>query len=162
MAPDPGCLCPATTPGFGRDLKFLAMTLALTILGGIAAASLAAYLTHYLTSRRDLRKRRAELRTEYLLGAYRAIASATRPDLAANGEDARALEQGLEDIQLLGNVEQIEIAVGVIEAMANGGEASPDDLLQALRGELRAELDLETVEAVPRHLRIKKPGGGGS
>ena len=71
------------------------MTLALTILGGVVAAAIAAVLAHRLTSQRDQANRRSNLRIEYLLGAYRALADVAHRDLNPATERVRAFEQGL-------------------------------------------------------------------
>lgn len=81
------------------------MTLTVTILGSLCVAAIAAVMAHRFTSRRDLANRRKDLRTQYLLSAYRAVSASMNRDLRQSAQDARALEQGLSDIQLLGSRE---------------------------------------------------------
>lgn len=130
------------------------MTLVVTILGGICAAGVAAVLAHRLTSRRDQANRRSDLRIEYLMRAYRTIADTAHRDLDPTAEHARAFEQGLADIQLLGSKAQAEMAVAVAKQLAGSGGADLDDLLLSLRDELRAELKLEAISKHPFHLRV--------
>jgi hypothetical protein len=130
------------------------MALALTILGGVVAAAIAAVLAHRLTSRRDQANRRSDLRVEYLVGAYRAIADTAHRDLNPSAEHVRAFEQGLADIQLLGSKVQAEMAIAVGKQLASTGGADLDTLLLSLRDELRTELELETIPIAPFTVRV--------
>jgi hypothetical protein len=130
------------------------MTLALTILGGICAAAIAAVLTHRLTSRRDQMNRRDDSRIQYLLTAYRTVADTSHRDLDPGSANARTFEQGLADIQLLGSKEQAEMAVAVGKSLAENGEAHMDELLLSLRDDLRGELKLEPLAGSPFHIRV--------
>lgn len=130
------------------------MALALTILGGVAAAAIAAVLAHRLTSQRDQANRRSDLRIEYLLGAYRTLADTAHRDLDPNAEHVRAFERGLADIQLLGSPDQAAMAVRVGHQLATEGGADLDDLFLSLRDDLREELDLEPLPKSPVHVRV--------
>lgn len=130
------------------------MTLALTIVGSIGAAAIAAVLAHRLTSHRDQTNRRSDLRVQYLLGAYRAVADAAHRDLDPGSAHVLKFEQGLADIQLLGSKEQAEMAVVITRALAKKGEAQMDDLLLSLRDDLRDELKLDRLPQPPFHMRV--------
>lgn len=130
------------------------MTLALTILGGVVAAAIAAVLAHRLTSRRDQANRRSDLRIEYLLGAYRALADTAHRDLHPTADHVRAFEHALADIQLLGSEEQAALAIRVGHQLAAESSADFDDLLLSLRDDLREELALEPVASAPSHVRV--------
>jgi hypothetical protein len=130
------------------------MTLAVTILGSVCAAAIAAVLAHRLTSRRDQVNRRNDLRVEYLMRAYRTIADTAHRDLDPTSATARIFEQGLADIQLLGSKEQAEMAISVGKQLASAGGAGLDALLLSLRDELRTELELEAIPTAPFHVRI--------
>lgn len=134
------------------------MTLVLTILGGVAAAAIAAVLAHRLTSQRDQANRRSDLRIEYLLGAYRALADVAHRDLDPATERVRAFEQGLADIQFLGSEEQAQMAIRVGQQLAAESRADFDDLLLSLRDDLRKELDLEPIASTPSHVRVVMDG----
>lgn len=130
------------------------MTLLLTVVGSIFVAAIAAVLAHRLTSRRDQTNRRSDLRVQYLLSAYRAVANAAHRDLDPGSAHVQTFEQGLADIQLLGSLDQAEMAVAIGKALANDGEAHMDDLLLSLRDDLREELELEALPRPPSHMRI--------
>ncbi len=140
---------------------FAALALVLTILGSLLAAACTAVLAHRFTSRRDLINRRSELRIQYLLSAYRALANPANRDLESSYNDARAFEDGLADIQLLGSRPQAEMARQIAYSMATKGEASLDELLLSLRDELRGVLGLERLQGNPVHTRfVFSPEGG--
>jgi len=126
----------------------------LTILGGLFAAAVTAVLAHRFNSKRDHENRRSDLRIQYLLSAYRTVADTSERDLNSTPKDARAFEQGLSDIQLLGSNEQAVMAIDIANAMATNGEASLDDLLLSLRDDLRNELELEPMSRRPAHIRV--------
>ena len=130
------------------------MTLVIPIIGGVIAAAVAAVLAHRLTSQRDQANRRSDLRIEYLVGAYRALADTAHRDLVPNTDHVRAFERGLADVQLLGSESQAAMAVGIATQLAKTGQADFDDLLLSLRADLRRELGLEPVSGTPSHLRV--------
>lgn len=129
-----------------------------TILGGIVAATtgafIAAVLAHRFNSRRDQANRRSDVRVEYLLEAYRAISGSVGRDLERNDDDARLLEQGLSDIQLLGSHRQAKLAAEVALELERKGEVASQALLQALRDDLRGELELGELAEPAVHTRI--------
>lgn len=130
------------------------MTVAFTIIGGLLAAALTAVLAHRFTSRRDLSNRRSQMRIQYLLTAYRNVADTAFRDLEGSHQDARAFEEGLSDIQLLGSRPQAEMARHIALQMGSAGEADLDDLLLSLRNELREVLGLERLQGNPVHTRV--------
>jgi hypothetical protein len=130
------------------------MTVALTIMGSLGAAAIAAVLAHRLTSRRDHANRRSDLRVEYLLTAYRQIANAAHRELGPDTGDLHALEQGLSDIQLLGSAGQVGMAHDIAKKLGSTGTANVDDLLQSLRDDLRSELQLEPLDGQTIYVRI--------
>lgn len=133
------------------------MTLSLTILGGVLAAAIAAVLAHRLTSRRDQANRRSDLRVEYLLDVYRALADTAHRNLDPAADHVRAFEHALDDIQLLGTEQQAGMAIRVGQQLAAESRADSDDLLLSLRDDLRKELGLEPLTSTPSHVRIVPP-----
>lgn len=110
----------------------LAITAALTILGWFAA--------HRLAAARDRANKRREMRTSFLLDAYRRLEFAShRP---TTPEVAHALESALGDIQLMGSPTLAALVPPYIAALNNDPNSSPGPLLVVLRDELRHELDL--------------------
>lgn len=137
------------------------MTVFFTIIGGLLAAAFSAVLAHRFTSRRDLINRRSQLRIQYLLTAYRNVADTAHRDLEGSYRDARAFEEGLADIQLLGSRPQAEMARHIAYKMASSGGADLDDLLLSLRDELREVLGLERLQWSPVHTRVILKGESG-
>jgi hypothetical protein len=112
-------------------------------------------MAHWL--RRDHSKRqvvqRRELRTQYLLEAYRRLEGAGNRK-EPNRNDAKALESAVADIQLPGSAEQAHLARHFAVEFARTGQASLDPLLEALRLELRRELALPPLDEGITFLRI--------
>lgn len=119
---------------------------------GPALAALVAIVglgvTHALTSRRDLNAEKRKIRINFMIEAYRKLeAGSSRGKNQDKYSDQ--FHSSIADIQLLGSPEQVEIAKRIAVLMGKGtGEAvSINELLIALRSELRVELNLETVPA---------------
>jgi hypothetical protein len=68
----------------------------------------------------------------------------------------RPYESAIADIQLFGNAKQIELAQNVAKQFASQGSVSCDNLLEELRKDLRAELDLEQVTDMRVIVRIEE------
>jgi hypothetical protein len=103
--------------------------------------------------RRDRLSKKRDLRTQYLLDAYRRLEGAgnrREPDR----DDEKALESSVADVQLLGSPEQVHLARQFALAFARTGQAPLDPLLEALRGELRKELALPPLNEGITFLRI--------
>ncbi len=77
--------------------------------------------------------RRSDLRIQYLLDAYRALADMSHRKPDPGSANVKIFEQGLADIQLLGSKTQAELAVAVGKELAENGEANLDELLLSLR-----------------------------
>ncbi len=125
------------------DWSLLA-TAAIAVVGWLAA--------HRFASARDRQNKKRDLRTSYLIDAYRRLESAgTRPLCA---QTAAAFESAIADIQLLGTVEQVRLAQEFASQFAGQGSASLDPLLESLRRDLRSELKLEEIADPIAWLRI--------
>jgi hypothetical protein len=122
----------------------------LRLLGGpLLAAVIGGLIVHFATRRRDAENERRKQRIDYLLKAYRTLAHSAHRDLSR--EQKEAFESALSDVVLLGNPDQTRLARQIIARLADGGEASVDDLLVSFRKALRQELDLKDdgLEQVP-------------
>ena len=95
-------------------------TSALIGVGGWLAA-------HRFASARDRENKKRDMRTSYLIDAYRRLESAGTKPLCA--ESAKALESAVADIQLLGTIEQVHLAKDFASKFAGQGTASLDPLL---------------------------------
>ncbi|MBV9405334.1 MAG: hypothetical protein JO211_08310 [Acidobacteriaceae bacterium] len=114
------------------------------------------------TIRRDRLAKKRDLRTQYLLDAYRQLertANRREPTEA----DEKALEGAIADIQLLGSPKQVHLARRFALEFAESRTASFDELLEELREDLRKELSLPPLRAnriqFLRIVRSQSPGG---
>jgi len=94
-----------------------------------------------------------------LLDAYRRLEGAgNRREPGPDGE--KALESAIADIQLLGSREQVRLARQFTLEFAGRGQAPLDPPLEALRVDLRRELDLTPLDEGITFLRITRNGAG--
>jgi len=124
-----------------------------TVVSSVALALLGWVVGYIATIRRDRLSKKRDLRTQYLLDAYRRLEGAgnrRRP----GREDEKVLESSVADIQLLGSPEQAHLARQFALEFADTGRASLDALLEALRAELRKELALPPLNEGITFLRI--------
>jgi hypothetical protein len=128
------------------------MSLLLTwapILGPVLAALVAIVgfgVSHALTSKRDLKAEKRKVRVNFMIEAYRKLESGSCRGANA-AKYSEAFHSALADIQLLGSPLQVETARKIALALGSGtGEkVSINELLNALREELRGELGLPQV-----------------
>jgi hypothetical protein len=123
------------------------------VVSSVMLALLGWIVGYVATIRRDRLSKKRDLRTQYLLNAYRRLEGAgnrREPGL----DDEKALESSVADIQLLGLPEQVHLARQFALEFARTGQASLDPLLEALRIELRKELALPPLNEGITFLRI--------
>lgn len=119
----------------------------------VVSVLLSGYVAYITSVRRDRLSKQRDLRTQYLLEAYRRLESATnRPP--GSPADFRALESAIADIQLLGSPEQVHLAKKFTLDFAGSGAASFNQLLEDLRRELRKELALPPLDESIAFLRV--------
>jgi hypothetical protein len=124
-----------------------------TVLISALLAVLGWLVAYVSTIRRDRLTKQRDLRTQYLLDAYRRLEGAgNRRNPSADEE--KALESAVADIQLLGSAEQVQLARIFALEFAKNGQASLDPLLESLRLDLRSELALATIDERITFLRI--------
>jgi hypothetical protein len=125
--------------------------LLIPLLATALVAILGWFAAHRLTEARDQANKRREMRLTLLLGAYRALESATNRDFS--GEVAQAACKAFADIQLVGTAEQVKLAQTLMYEFGRtqGGDWQP--LLLSLREDLRAELGLRALDSQLVHLR---------
>lgn len=110
------------------------------------------YIVHRLNMERDRANKRRDLRTQYLIEAYRRIERATnRPKDFDNNLE---IETAIADIQLFGSAQQVKLAEKFAFDIARKSNAPTDELLLNLRDELRRELKLEKVDPEMTFLRL--------
>jgi hypothetical protein len=122
------------------EVVALCVTVVLAVVGFIVNA------------RAARRAKRRDIRTQFLLTAYRGIESASNRPLDASA--ARDLELALADVHLLGTDAQVKEAHQFADEWATNGGADAGPLLDELRRELRADLDLGPLSQRRTHLRI--------
>ncbi|WP_108653134.1 hypothetical protein [Dongshaea marina] len=119
----------------------------------VTIAAIGWIVAHYFTSRRDIRSKRRDLSTEYLIQAYRTLTNDVSHRESTN-ENRVALEETLSDIQLFGSEEQISMAHKLADDVANGGSFELDPLINSLRMDLRKQLALPPVKGNVKWLRF--------
>ena len=100
--------------------------------------------SHQFAAWRDRENKRREQRVAYLIGAFRALASASHHPRIH--EIAKEVEQAIADIQFFGTKAQIELARIFVHALVTKQNADLDPLLSSLRDELRKEIGREAYE----------------
>ena len=103
-------------------------------------------VVHWLNIKQDRENKRREIRVNYLLETILAVESDIRGGGAQGQEAART---ALLKAQILGSPEQINIALDITTEISGQSPGTPihlAPLLNSLRDELRAELDLDKVE----------------
>ncbi len=113
------------------------------------------YVAHGLNMRRDREAKRRELQLQFFIDAYRRIESVTNRSLSP--ESGRVLESATTDIQLFGTANQVRLVQEFVTTYAENRKAPIQPLLNALRDDLRRELDLEVTSGKLRALRIEWP-----
>jgi hypothetical protein len=133
------------------NVQLLLSILSSSFVAGVAGA----YVGHLLTSRRERKNRLQQQRIQYLVEAYRAFAKAVHhPRLY---EVADELELAVADVQLLGSPQLIELTQKFCRKMAADQVADLDDILEAIRRDLRAELGELPVSGRMMWFRISGP-----
>src|SRR5258706_12932537 len=112
------------------DLEYLKITITVVI------AVLGWIIGHYINSQRDVRVKRQETTTKYLIEAYRVLThDINRRELTV--ERKIKLENLIADIQLFGSSAQIKTAKDLVEEIVQKKDFSLDLLLNNLRDDLR-------------------------
>lgn len=135
---------------FGVTVAVTCVTVAVTIVGWFVA--------HRLSAWRDRVNRRSEERGHHLVSAYQTLGQIRGHDHAWELGDG--IQIAIADIQLFGTAEQIKSTVAWIKAAQSKKNIAIDELdtlLESLRRDLRAEIDLEPVEEKLWWVKIGPP-----
>jgi hypothetical protein len=133
----------------GEFLKWVVASLIIVIGWGVV---------HYLAEQRDVKNKKREIITGYLIEAYRNIEDGCGRGPQLTEDRKRKMEKAIADIQLFGSKDRVEVTKRFTETMNKDSYADPRDLLIDLRNELRKELELETASSSPEdiiHWRLK-------
>ncbi|MCK4912109.1 MAG: hypothetical protein KAS05_00120 [Candidatus Omnitrophica bacterium] len=96
---------------------------------------------HWLNRRRNFENKKREIRINYLIEAYRKLERGAIPN--AKNFDKGDFESAIADIQMLGNLEQVNIAYEFAIKATQGDGSKLQELLENLRMELRNELSIK-------------------
>ena len=110
---------------------------------------------HRLNAERDLHNKRVELRTKYLLEAYRNLEASVETEISRKNLDV--LESAISDIQLLGTPAQVDKVLAWSNQFSETGtheDVNLQDLLEDLRQNLRKELGLSEINKKIRHVKF--------
>ena len=131
-----------------------ALKLVLPLVVTAIVAMVGWIVVHRLNAERDLRNKRLELRTKYLLDIYRKLERSCGKSVTR--EVADDLEIVLADLQLLGSTEQVRLAREYIDRFGNRSLAGLNVLpiMEDIRNSIRTELGLERVDHPVTHFRL--------
>lgn len=101
-----------------------------------------------LSSQRDFKNKKREIRTQYLMNAYKIIASSANRENKEN--ENKEFEIAIEQVQFLGTEQQVLL----LETAIKSRNFTP--LLEDLRKDIRIELELETLPEGIKHFRFDK------
>jgi hypothetical protein len=132
------------------QLVTASITVGLAVVGWVVG--------HRVTSLRDLRNKRLELRTKYLLTTYlnldRSLNRTVTPEILCDLEDAVSV------LQLFGSDQEIKDTIEVARSLSGNHPESMDvsDFLASLRNSLRRELGLSPYHGPIANLRLTLGG----
>lgn len=101
-----------------------------------------------LSSQRDFKNKKREIRTQYLMNAYKIIASSANRENKEN--ENKEFEIAIEQVQFFGTEQQVLL----LETAIKSRNFTP--LLEDLRKDIRIELELETIPEGIKHFRFDK------
>ena len=128
------------------DYVKILVTTVLAVLGWITA--------HYFAAQRTLAAKRRDITLEHLINAYRVLTN----DISQRKLDddrQKKFEDLLSDIQLFGSTEQVNLARQLADKAASENHFELDPLINNLRDDLRAQLQLDAVSGNVQWLRYK-------
>jgi hypothetical protein len=121
------------------------------LLATAVVAFMGAWLAHAFAASRDRKNKQRDQRITFLIEAYRRLEFiSNRPSLT----DSKPIESAIADIQLFGSPSQVRLVQTFVSDFAITKSASLDSILAALRKDLRAELQLESVPDKLLYLRF--------
>ena len=99
------------------------------------------FIVNWLASKREFINKKREVRIQYLIEAYRCIASAANRHEGTTDAQKLNIESAIEDIQLFGNEGQLN----ALNEMIKNKNSDFTQILEVLRNDLRKELKLVSV-----------------
>jgi hypothetical protein len=123
----------------------------LKILVPVAVAIFGWIVAHWFSMGRDRKNKKRDLQTKFLIDAYQKLEKAAH---AVSKDHEKDFESAIADIQLFGSKQQIELATSLARELASKRHSEMNELLSALRNDLRTELGLARVDNQIVHLRF--------
>lgn len=113
------------------------------------------FVVNSLNVDRDRENKLRDIRTQYLIDAYRNLSDASQRKPEPQSKYFRQMESAVADIQLFGTQNQIEKVHAMLDAYSKTSLAPLDPILNDLRNELRTELNLPPINQNVRWLRME-------
>ncbi len=126
----------------------------LKIIVAITVAVIGWIIAHYFTSKRDKKNKQNELVIDQLIEAYKVLTNEIN-NRELTYERKLKLEEIVANLQLLGSKKQIELVKQMTESIVSNDEFDLDKLVNSLRSDLRARLDLEPIHGNVKWLRYE-------
>ena len=132
-----------------KEILALSVTVLLAVAGWM--------VSHGLSVKREIEQKKREIRVQHLREAYLKLANvADTGNLQANIVD---IQQAFNDIQLFGELSQIDLIECIIRQVTEEGSARIDDLLKELRNEIREHIGLKRIDDYRLYIRVEgRPG----
>ena len=112
---------------------------------------------HCLVSARDQRNKRREARLRFLIDAYQRLEANASRGMINDTKYADDFESAIADIKFFGTTDQCRMAKDLSCSIAiKDPDATSGPLLQALRDDIRKELELEPLGEELFHFRVAK------
>ena len=115
-------------------------------------------VTYYTTNVQIIKAKQKEIKTNYLIEAYRSLEDGMGRDTVTK-DQIRNMEKAISDIQLFGTPGQRKLAKELTDGMNKSSYMDDRELLVLIRNDLRNELGLEQAPTNYEdvyHWRIKK------
>jgi len=128
----------------------------------VVIASLGWVVSHYFTSRRDLKSALRQRRIDALTNAYDVLIRVgldkgipARRDHAGNIQEyVRDFERSIVMIHLYGNRRQVELVNALSVKLADDRFYDGTDLINELRNGIRDELNIERISVLPHYSKV--------
>jgi hypothetical protein len=124
------------------------------------------WLVHHMTAWRDRKNKQREIKTQYLIDAYRRLSHALAGAFAGQPlhEVGPNIARAITDIQLFGSILQVDAAVDLQRQLMKLREShtttlNAEPLLKSLRDDLRTELHLDHIPHTLVWLTFAAPQG---
>lgn len=123
----------------------------LKIILAVLIPTLGWIIGYLLKQKNEVENAKRSRRVEFLLKTYLKLENCIHRSPKEVGKD---LEKCIAEIQLMGNLEQVNLSKRIANEIANEGETDLESLLKSLRNDLRKELNLPENKEQIQFLRM--------